>query len=101
VLLAYSPADVQDEVLATVHEARKVRRDLARVAEEGIARSEGEVFSGTVTIAVPVMRDDGIVAALGVIAPAERADLAWRTRTARLLTDGALAAGGALAAAGR
>lgn len=101
VLLAYSPADVQDEVFATVPEARKIRRDLARVAEEGIARSEGEVFSGTVTIAVPVMRDDGIVAALGVMAPAERADLAWRTRTARLLTDGALAAGGALAAAGR
>jgi len=101
VLLAYSPSDVRDEVLATVSETRKVRRDLARVAEEGIARSEGEVFSGTVTIAVPVLREDGIVAALGVLAPAERADLAWRTRTSRLLTDAARATEGAIIAAGR
>lgn len=101
VLLANAPADVQDEVLAGMREARKVRRDLARVLADGIARSEGEVFSGTVTIAVPVMREDGIVAALGVMAPADRADLAWRTRTARLLADAALAAGGALLAGGR
>jgi DNA-binding IclR family transcriptional regulator len=101
VLLAFAPADVQDEALAAMPEARKLRRDLARVATDGIARSEGEVFSGTVTIAVPVMREDGIVAALGVLAPTDRADLEWRTRTARLLADAALTAGGALVAAGR
>ncbi len=101
VLLAYSPTDVQDEVLAAVPEARKLRRELPQVAKDGIARSEGEVFSGTVTIAVPVMREDGIVAALGVLAPADRADLAWRTRTARLLADAARAAEGALVAASR
>lgn len=101
VLLAFAPADVREEVLASAPATRKLRRELGRVANDGIARSEGEVFSGTVTIAVPVMREDGIIAALGVLAPAERADLAWRARTTRLLTDGARAAAGALLAGSR
>ena len=44
---------------------------------------------GVVTIAVPVMRDDGIVAALAVLAPEGRATLAWRTRSSRVLIDAA------------
>ena len=47
------------------------------------------MIPGTVTIAVPVMRDDGIVAAMAVIAPADRATLAWRTRASRVLVDAA------------
>ncbi|MDF2733632.1 MAG: Transcriptional regulator, IclR family [Chloroflexota bacterium] len=91
VLLAYAPAEIQDEVLAEVANAKALRRELATVLEDGIARSEGELFSGTVDMAVPILRDDGIVAAIGVVAPAERATLPWRARASRLLADGAAA----------
>jgi DNA-binding IclR family transcriptional regulator len=89
VLLAYAPPDVQDEVLGTVADPTALSAELARVVVDGIARSEGAVIPGTVTIAVPVMRDDGIVAALAVIAPVDRATLAWRTRASRVLVDAA------------
>ena len=101
VLLANAPADVRNEVLAAAPDSGRLRRDLARVAANGIARSEGEVFAGTVMIAVPVMRNDGIVAALGVLAPADRADPGWRRRTARLLLDAAQVADAALREAAR
>ena len=61
-----------------------------------MGRSEGERISGSVGIAVPILRDDGIVAAIGVIAPYGRASLAWRTRVTRLLQDAARTIGGAL-----
>ena len=76
--------------------AGALRRDLATVRAEGVARSEGELFSGTMTMAVPILRDDGIVAAIGLIAPTERATLPWRARATRLLADGAAAITGAL-----
>ena len=91
VLLAYAPDEIQDEVLAGASHVGALRRDLATVRADGIARSEGELFSGTVTMAVPILRDDGIVAAIGLIAPTERATLPWRARAARLLPDGAAA----------
>ena len=96
VLLAFAPPDVQDELLVDVSGGRRIRRELDRVVRDGMARSEAEVFSGTVTLAVPVMRDDGIVAALAVLAPTERADLAWQTRAGRLLRDAATAVSSAL-----
>jgi DNA-binding IclR family transcriptional regulator len=96
VLLAYAPAEIQDEVVAGASHAGALRRDLATVRADGIARSEGELFSGTVTMAVPILRDDGIVAAIGLIGPAERATLPWRARAGRLLADGAAAITGAL-----
>jgi len=96
VLLAYAPVEIQDEVLAEASNAKALRRDLATVLEDGIARSEGELFSGTVDMAVPILRDDGIVAAIGLVAPSERATLPWRARASRLLADGAAAITGAL-----
>jgi DNA-binding IclR family transcriptional regulator len=96
VLLAYAPAEIQDEALAELANAASLRRELETVLAEGVARSEGELFSGTVTIAVPILRDDGIIAAIGLIAPAERATLPWRARASRLLADGAAAITGAL-----
>ena len=101
VLLANAPADVRNEVLAAAPDSGRLRRDLVRAAADGIARSEGEVFAGTVMIAVPVMRNDGIVAALGVLAPAQRADLGWRRRTSRLLLDAARVADAAFRGAAR
>ncbi len=96
VLLAYAPDEIQDEVLATASRAGALRRDLATVQADGIARSEGEQFSGTVAMAVPILRDDGIVAAVGLLAPTDRATLAWRARAGRLLVEGAAAINGAL-----
>jgi DNA-binding IclR family transcriptional regulator len=96
VLLAYAPDEIQDEVLATASRAGALRRDLATVRADGIARSEGEQFSGTVAMAVPILRDDGIVAAVGLLAPTDRATLAWRARAGRLLVEGAAAINGAL-----
>jgi DNA-binding IclR family transcriptional regulator len=49
-----------------------------------------------VSIAVPILQDDGIVAAIGVIAPSGRASLAWRGRVARLLQDAARTVGSSL-----
>ena len=65
----------------------QLRRDLNDILATGVGRSEGEIVSGSVSIAVPILREDGIVAAIGVIAPAGRASLAWRTRVTRLLQD--------------
>ena len=101
VLLAYAPPDVQDEVLATVGDPTGLQAELARVLADGIARGDGRGIAGSVTIAVPVLRDDGIVAALAVLAPADRATLAWRTRTSRVLVEAAGAIGRALRPAER
>ena len=51
----------------------------------GMAISEGELIAGSVAMAVPVFREDGIVGAIAVLGPAFRCDDTWRTRTGRLL----------------
>ncbi len=101
VLLAFAPPDVQREALVGVDRIRAIRRALASVADDGIARSDDEPASGIVAIAVPVMQDDGIIAAVGLLAPSDRADLAWRHRAARLLPDAAKAISGGLRASSR
>lgn len=106
ILLAYAPSDIQDEVLsadpsnssdASVDAAA---RDLAAVAAAGLAVTESELIPGSVSIAVPVLRDDGIVAAVGVMAPAARASAAWRSRASALVVAAGSALAGALHAAG-
>ncbi|MEA2578685.1 MAG: hypothetical protein QOD78_2273, partial [Chloroflexota bacterium] len=89
VLLAYAPSDIQQEVLAGAARPGVLRRDLARVRVDGIGWSDDELFAGTVLAAVPILRDDGIAAAIGMLAPTERATPAWRARAAGLLADGA------------
>lgn len=100
VLLAYAPPDVQDEVLGTAPDPAARTAELDSIRADGIARSEGVAIPGVVAIAVPVMRDDGIVAALAVLAPEDRATLAWRTRSSRVLLDAAGAISRALRPAG-
>jgi DNA-binding IclR family transcriptional regulator len=104
VLLAYAPSEIQEEVLGSLPVALASPAmgpvatpdpDLAGVVADGIAVSEGELVAGTVGIAVPVLRDDGIVAAVGILAPAARATAAWRNRSSGL----AVAAGAGLARA--
>jgi len=113
VLLAYAPDDVLSEVLAgragaedrsttdDDPEARQLRDDLGQIVSDGIARSAGEYVSGTVAMAVPIMRDDGIVAAIGVIGPETRCGLAWRARVARALPDAARSIMESLGTSGR
>jgi DNA-binding IclR family transcriptional regulator len=104
-LLAFAPEDVLDEVLGQESpggplglDPERLRAELAEVVTSGVARSAGEVISGSVAIAVPIFREDGIVAAIGVIGPEARCGLAWRTRVARLLPGAAGSIVGALGA---
>ena len=102
-LLAFAPEDVFDEVVA-LEEAMgspgldpdRLRSEIADVVATGVARSVGEVVSGSVAIAVPIFREDGIVAAIGVTGPESRCGLAWQTRVARLLPGAASSIVGAL-----
>jgi DNA-binding IclR family transcriptional regulator len=102
-LLAFAPSDILDEVLALDAppgppgpDPDRLRAELADVVTTGVARSVGEVVSGSVAIASPIFREDGIVAAIGVTGPEGRCGLAWRTRVARLLPGAASSIVGAL-----
>jgi DNA-binding IclR family transcriptional regulator len=97
VLLAYAPDDIRDEVLGPGRRST-VRRKLDAIVASGLATDDGEVIADAVTIAVPVLRDDGIVAALAVLAPSDRATPPWRRRAGRLLVDAASAITRALGA---
>jgi DNA-binding IclR family transcriptional regulator len=104
VLLAFAPPEILDEVLgqglapvtARTPAEMQLRADLEDALATGVARSEGELIPGSVTIAVPIIREDGIVASIGVIGPDARCGLAWRARVARLLPGAARAITGGL-----
>ena len=81
VLLAYAPPEVQDAALTDIPDAASVRQALAPVAGEGIATDDGDSFVGVTTVAVPIMRPDGIVAAICVAGPSERTGRRWQART--------------------
>ena len=97
VLLAYAPASVRADALALADDPSLLRRELDATVADGIAQDEGGMYPGTVSIAVPVLRRDGIAAAIGVLAPKGRATRAWRTRAARSLHEGSTIIGAALA----
>jgi DNA-binding IclR family transcriptional regulator len=105
VLLAFAPAEIVDEVLSlepmpggAIPDEDRLRADLADIVTSGVGRSVGEVVSGSVMIAAPIFREDGIVAAIGVTGPEARCGLAWRTRVGRLLPGAANSVVGALGA---
>jgi DNA-binding IclR family transcriptional regulator len=97
VLLAFAPAEVLDEVLG--HGLLRITRDtpgearlrdvLSQVVMTGMATSEGELIEGSVAIATPVFREDGIVGAIALIGPAFRCGPEWRARAAHLLQGAA------------
>src|SRR5882757_1600538 len=103
-LLAFAPQDIVDEVIGLEPapgpppDRDRLRADLADIVTSGVARSVGEVISGSVAIAAPIFREDGIVAAIGVVGPEGRCGLAWRTRVARLLPGAASSIVGGLGA---
>jgi DNA-binding IclR family transcriptional regulator len=97
VLLAYAPADVQEQVLGgplkrwtpkTIGGPIQLRRVLAEVRQRGYAVSDGQVTMDSLSVGVPIRgTGDRVVAALSLVVHAGRAE------------PGALAA--ALRAAGR
>jgi DNA-binding IclR family transcriptional regulator len=103
VLLAFASPEILDEVLASEAgpgadpvDGDRLRADLAEIVASGVGRSVGEAIPGAVEIAVPIFREDGIVAAVGVVGPESRCGVAWRTRVARLLPAAASSIVGAL-----
>ena len=92
-LLAFAPPEILDEVLAQdlvritdrTPTEEELRATLGAIVMTGMAISEGELIAGSVAMAVPVFREDGIVGAIAVVGPAFRCDEAWRTRSGRLL----------------
>lgn len=86
VLLAWAPAEV---VAATPGVTAALRRSLGEIAAAGTARDDASGPDGVVTVAVPVVRADGIIGALGLRGPAVRCDATWRRRAETLLREGA------------
>lgn len=76
-LLAYAPAPVVDDVLSdlrpytpyTVTDPRTLHRQLDAVRRTGLARSAQEHRLGASGLAVPVTGHEGVVAAIGLLAP--------------------------------
>ncbi|GIJ49441.1 IclR family transcriptional regulator [Virgisporangium aliadipatigenens] len=79
-LLAFAPADVQEQVLAgplraftrkTVTSAHELRRVLATVRLEGVVIIEGGVDLDALSVAAPIFdRTDQVAAALSIVIPA-------------------------------
>ncbi|MEO8436995.1 MAG: IclR family transcriptional regulator [Chloroflexota bacterium] len=98
-LLAFAPSEVLDEVLTqdlvritdSTPTENELRATLGGIVMTGLASSEGELIEGSVSVAAPVFREDGIVGAIAVIGPAFRCDEAWRARAGRLLQEAARA----------
>lgn len=105
VLLAFAPAEVLDEVLAqdlvritdSTPTEDELRESLGTVVMTGLAVSEGELIDGSVAVAAPVFREDGIVGAIGLLVPAFRSDPVARARAGRLVVEAARAINAALA----
>lgn len=85
VLLAFLPADELEELLpkldlrpmteATITDLATLRGELQAVREHGTAFSAAERVSGAIGVSAPVLDDRGhVVAAISVIAPADRVD---------------------------
>jgi len=97
VLLAYAPEEIQDAALTAADvgagaEAQSEARDrLPKIVFAGYAEDTDETFPGAVTIAVPVLRDDGIVAAIAIAAPTDRATRRWVGRARARLQAAATA----------
>ncbi|KUJ49545.1 IclR family transcriptional regulator [Verrucosispora sp. FIM060022] len=83
VLLAYAPAEVQEQVLAaplerytelTITDPRRLRRCLAEVRRVGYAVSDRQVTMDALSVAAPIRGSDGVVAAISLVVAHDRAD---------------------------
>lgn len=99
VMLAYSPDELQEEILAgkleaaterSITDPQRLRNELKRVRKLGYALSFEERVPGISTIAVPIANHTGaVIAALSVSGPSTRVD---RKRLLECLTHAAQAA---------
>lgn len=105
VLLAFAPPEVLAEVLAAdldpltpdTLDAGALRDSLGEIVLTGLATSHGERIPGTVALAAPVFREDGIVGAIAVVGPAFRCGPAWQARAGRAVHEAASTLNAALA----
>lgn len=82
VLLAHAPDEVQVRVLGSLHRVTRytitqpglLRRQLTRVRRDGFATTTEEMSLGACSVAVPVWRDDEVVASIGVVVGALKRD---------------------------
>lgn len=85
-LLAFAPAEILTEVVAqdlpgilgTFQTEAAFRASLDEIVAKGTASSEGELVAGTVMLATPIFREDGIVGAIGLLGPGFRCDSGWQ-----------------------
>jgi DNA-binding IclR family transcriptional regulator len=84
VLLAHQPAEVIERYLSeplarptrdSIDQPEPLRRDLARVLEQGYSITRQEMTPGSGSIAVPIVVDGQCVAAVGVIVHLARLDV--------------------------
>lgn len=78
VLLAHAPPEVQARVLGarlarltpyTITQPGALRRQLARVVRDDYATTVEEMSLGACSVAVPIRRDESVVASLGIVLP--------------------------------
>lgn len=82
VLLAHAPEDVLADVLSHLHRvtahtivhAGVLNNQLTRVRRDGYATTVQEMTLGACSVAVPVFRQDVVVAALGLVVPSLKRD---------------------------
>lgn len=104
VLLAHAPEPVVQDVLArltrvtpyTVTQPGLLRRQLAKVVRDDHATTTEEMSLGACSIAVPIRRDQDVVAALGIVVPS----LKDRARLTGALHVAARGVGRALSSSG-
>ena len=80
VLLAHAPEEVRTRVLSdlpritpyTITQPGRLRHQLDRVVRDGFALTSEEMSLGACSAAVPIRRDDEVVAALGIVVPSLR-----------------------------
>ncbi len=96
VLLAYAPADVQENILSslrritpyTITRPARLRAQLDRARADGYATTVEEMTLGACSVAVPVERGEAVVAALGVVVPSLRRDKARLVSALRVAAHG-------------
>ncbi len=96
VLLAYAPADVRGRVLGsltritsyTVTHPGRLREQLTQIRHAGYATTVEEMSLGACSVAVPVRRDDRVVAAIGVVVATLRRDRGRLTAALQVAAQG-------------
>lgn len=96
VLLAHAPQSIVTRVLAdltpvtpyTVTQPGRLSRQLARVREHGYAVTREEMSLGACSLAVPIVADESVVAALGIVVPSLESHLTRLTAALRVAAGG-------------